>query len=72
MILMEFEKKSFVRTAQFQETRKKIVSYVLGFSKVRSEHQKFCVRIFILIVRSIRTTILSKKSRAPIDQIVVA
>ena len=52
MILMEFEKKCFVRTTQFQETRKKIISYVLGFSKVRSEHQKFCVRIFILIVRS--------------------
>ena len=45
-------KKNFVRTAQFQERRKKNISYVLGFSKVRSEHQKFCVRIFILIVRS--------------------
>ena len=70
MILMEFEKKnvSFV----LPHFKKQEFSDVLWFSKVRSKQQKIFVRTFILIIRSYITTILSKKSWAPTDQIVVA
>ena len=41
--------RSFVRTVEFHQA-KKMFSYVLVFSKMRSELKQFCVRTIILIV----------------------
>ena len=42
--------RSFVRTVEFHHQAKKMFSYVLVFSKMRSELKQFCVRTIILIV----------------------